>query len=269
MSTSFVTALKRKLGLRSRHPLPHFLVLGTQKGGTTSLHQLLGLHPQIYLPSCKELHYFSLHDDQPISWYSNHFRDAKPGQLRGEITPYYLFHPRAPKRIRAVLPKAKLIVLLRDPVERALSQVFHAQRHGFEPLEIEEALAAEPRRLANAHQTLQHLGSQDYSHQKHSYVSRSRYEEQLNRYESLFPPSQILILRSEDLFHETDEIWLKIQNFLEIDSIPLPSPLTHANASAGEAQNVQKIVRDGLRRELFQTAKIIQQKYGIHWDWRN
>ena len=255
--------------MQNRPPLPHFLGLGTQKGGTTSLHRLLAQHPQVFLPACKEVHYFSLHDHEPLSWYAGHFAAAGPGQLRGDITPYYLFHPRAPLRIREVLPEAKLIVLLRDPVERALSQVFHARRHGFEPLELEAALAAEPERLEGAAGRLEAPGSSDFSHQKHSYVSRSRYELQLARYEALFAPQQLLVLRSEDLFGATagatEACWQRIQAFLGLDPLPLPSPLERANAGRGEADAVPAAVRSQLQRELATTTAAMAERYGIHW----
>lgn len=258
--------LKYRLGLRARQPLPHFLGLGTQKGGTTSLHRLLALHPQVFLPSCKEVHYFSLHDHEPLSWYSEHYREARPGQLRGDITPYYSFHPRAPERIRAVLPQARLIMLLRNPVERALSQFFHARRHGFEPLELEAALAAEPERLAGAAARLAAPGSSDYSHQKHSYVSRSRYAEQLARFEALFPQRQLLVLRSEDLFESTEACWARIQAFLGLSPVPLPAPLERANAGRGEAETVPEAVRAQLRQQLAATTTAMAERYGIHWD---
>ena len=114
--------------------LPHFLGLGTQKGGTTSLQKLLEQHPGVYLPPCKEVHYFTVHTKKPADWYAAHYSRAQPRQRRGDITPFYLFHPEVPNRIRSLMPRARMIVLLRDPVERALSQVFHARRHGFEAL---------------------------------------------------------------------------------------------------------------------------------------
>ena len=134
--------------------LPDFLGIGVQKGGTTTLQRLLEQHPQVYLPPCKELHYFSLHYGQGEAWYQQQFEAAAPDQRCGEITPYYLFHPQVPARIHALLPEAKLIVLLRDPVERALSQVAHSMRLGLEPLELEEALAAESERLRGAEAVL-------------------------------------------------------------------------------------------------------------------
>jgi hypothetical protein len=245
--------------------LPTFLCLGTQKGGTTTLHRLLVQHPQVFLPACKEVHYFSLHDQQPLSWYAEHYSSAQPGQRCGDITPYYLFHPRAPQRIQQVLPQAKLIVLLRDPVERSLSQVFHARRLGFEPLELEAALAAEAERLAGAEERLREPGSTDYSHQKHSYLSRSRYEQQLQRYEALFPVRQLLVLRSEDLFSKAEQSWQQIQAFLELDPMPLPAPLARANAGRGEAEAVPEQVRAQLRHALADTAAAMQQRYRISW----
>ena len=247
--------------------LPDFLGLGTQKGGTTSLQKLLERHPGAFLPAAKELHYFSLHGDRGVGWYFEQFTQARPDQRCGEITPYYLFHPEAPARIQALIPGARLIVLLRDPVERALSQYFHARRHGFEPLELAEALAAEPARLRGSEPRLREPGSTDFSHQKHSYVSRSRYEQQLERYAALFGAEQLLILRSEDLFSNTDACWERIQAFLSLDVIPLPEPLQRANAGRGEAEAVPEAIRAAMRQELAPTAAAMRQGYGIDWGW--
>ena len=238
--------------------LPDFLVIGTQKGGTTSLQQLLARHRQVFLPPCKEVHYFSLHHEQPASWYAAHYSDATDGQLCGDITPFYLFHPEIPQRIRALLPQVKLIALLRDPVERALSQVFHARRLGFEPLQPAAALAAEPARLASG---------DPFSLQKHSYVARSRYLEQLQRYDALFPAEQLLVLRSEDLFNSTETIWTQLQNFLGLAHEPLPMTLPRANAGRGEADAVPDAIRDDLRTALWPTAAGVRARYGFGWDW--
>jgi len=151
-----------------------------------------------------------------------------------------------------------MIVLLRDPVERTLSQVFHARRHGFEALEVADALAAEPERLATG-------GA--YSFQKHSYVARSRYLEQLDRYEALFPQRQLLVLKSEDLFNNTLAVWHTIQQFLNLEAIPLPMALPKANAGSGEATQVPAAVRGQLREALSTTASGVKERYGIDWGW--
>ena len=89
------------------------------------------------------MHYFSQHFYQSRQWYADHYQPSKPGQVRGDITPFYLFHMAVPERIRSILPRARLIALLRDPVDRALSQYFHARRHGYEQLDLMSALEAE------------------------------------------------------------------------------------------------------------------------------
>ena len=226
--------------------LPDFLGIGTQKGGTTYLHGLLQQHPQVYLAHPKELHFFSLHHHRGLEWYGHHFEAATADQCCGEVTPYYLFHPLAAQRIAADLPKVKLIVLLRDPVERALSQYFHSKRLGLEHLDLEEALEAEPKRLADAEATLKR-GEAHKSHQQHSYLSRSRYEQQLFRFEKLFTSNQLLILRSENLFEHPQEIWDQVLEFLELDKYPLPRSISRYSGGGNAA-----IVSPDFRRFLCQ-----------------
>ena len=238
--------------------LPDFLVLGTQKGGTTTLQLLLIQHPGVCLAPGKEVHYFSKHWDQPTAWYASHYAGAAPQQRCGDITPFYLFHPQAPKRIHSLLPNAQLIVLLRDPVERALSQYFHSVRLRFETLPLEDALAAEEERLSTG--KLQHL-------QEHSYVSRSRYLEQLDRYLELFPGRQLLVLQSETLFADPTATWRQIEAFLDLPQAPCPAAAPKANAGQGEARAVTAGIRRDLRRQLEATALGVRERFGFGWDW--
>ena len=120
--------------MTERLRLPDLLVLGTQKGGTSSLRRLLLDHPQLFMAATKEVHFFSKNWDRSIDWYARHFSNAPEGVYCGESTPFYLFHQEAPQRIHNLIPQVKLIVLLRDPVERALSQYFHSVRLGLETL---------------------------------------------------------------------------------------------------------------------------------------
>ena len=238
--------------------LPEFLGLGTQKGGTTTLHRLLGQHPDVYLPACKEVHFFDLNYDAGEGWYRNHFANAKPHQTCGEITPFYLFHPDVPGRIHNLLPKARMVVLLRDPVERTISQLFHARKRGFETLKPADALAAEPQRLQSG---------DPVSLQKHSYLSRSRYLEQLDRYEALFPREQLLILRSEDLFSTPERIWRKLLSFLELKPMDWPGALPRANAGDGLGDRIDPALRQQLRQQLTETVAGVRSRYGITWEW--
>jgi hypothetical protein len=247
--------------------LPSVLGLGVQKGGTTTLHHFLAEHPQLAVPAQKEIHFFTLHYWRGPQWYASHYAHSGPGRLGVDVTPYYIFHPQAPGRIHSLIPQANLLLLLRDPVERTLSQVFHAQRLGFEPLPLEQALAAEPRRLRGAEAALRPPDGRHHSHQEHSYVARSRYAEQVRRYERLFPPSQLLVLRSEDLFARPEEAWRLILDFLGVDPIPLPARVLslRANPGADEAAAVDPRVRERLREQLGDTYRWLEDRYGLHW----
>lgn len=244
--------------------LPHFLGLGVQKGGTTSLQRLLEQHPNVFLPRAKELHYFSLHYAKGEAWYKTHFEEAGAKQLCGEITPYYLFHPEAHKRISQLLPQAKLIVLLRDPIDRALSQYFHSKRLGLEPLELEKALKAEDSRLSGADQVLVHPDGRHQSHQENSYLSRSRYEKQLPVWQKLYPPEQLLVMRSEDLFDKPDLVWERVLKFLELPLIPLPKTVP-ANAGQGESAKVVQELKSALRKQLQPTYSWAANEHGLEW----
>ena len=245
--------------------LPDFLGLGVQKGGTTSLHRMLEQHPGVFLPPVKEVHYFSLNFAAGEQWYRRQFADARHEQCCGEITPYYLFHPEVPKRVHALLPKARLIVLLRDPVDRAISQYFHSCRLGLESLPIEEALAAESERLQAAGAVLQPADGRHRSHQEHSYLSRSRYELQLPAWEALYPGEQLLVLRSEDLFNKPAEIWARVLEFLELPAFPLPALQAPANAGRGESSAVSMEVRHHLLEALQSTYSWTKEHYDMEW----
>ena len=246
--------------------LPDFLGIGTQKGGTTFLYGLLQQHPEVYLAHPKELHYFSLHHQRGLDWYGRHFEAAAPEQRCGEVTPYYLFHPCAPGRIAAELPGVKLIVLLRDPVERALSQYFHSKRLGLEPLALEEAFDAESERLADADVALRE-GQVHRSHQQHSYLSRSRYEQQLARFQQFFAPEQLLILRSEDLFEQPQRVLDVVLDFLGVELMPLPSiDAVHLYQGNAEVQQQPLAMRRRLREKLHPSYRAMNQSFSLSWD---
>lgn len=183
--------------------LPDAVILGAQKSGTSSLHNYLTQHPGVTAPLRKEVHFFDLNFERGEQWYRAHFgRAGEPG-LNLDSSPYYLFHPAVPERLRAMLPAAKLIVLLRDPVRRAYSNYWHERDKGRESLSFEDAIAAEPGRIEIAQARLAN-GTLDRSHehQHFSYLARGRYAEQLERWFGDFQRKQFLILRFEDLVEE-------------------------------------------------------------------
>jgi hypothetical protein len=190
--------LRRRM--RQSRALPDAVILGAQKCGTTSLHGYLVQHPGVIEPLRKEVHYFDLNHGRGEAWYRGHFGlRGEPG-LNLDSSPYYLFHPAVPQRLRALLPDARLIVLLRDPVRRAYSSYWHQRDKGRETLSFEDATAAESARAWPAHARLAD-GTLDCSreHQHFSYLARGRYAEQLERWFESFPREQFLILCFEDL----------------------------------------------------------------------
>lgn len=201
--------------MREARALPDAVILGAQKSGTSSLHYYLVQHPQVIAPLRKEVHYFDVGFQHSEAWYRAHFgRRGEPG-LNLDSSPYYLFHPAVPARLRALLPQARLIVLLRDPVRRAYSHYWHERDKGRESLDFEAALAAEPSRLGDSEAALADgRVSRSAAHQHFSYLARGRYAEQLERWFALFPREQFLVLRFEDLAREPLAVLNRTLEFL-------------------------------------------------------
>jgi sulfotransferase family protein len=196
-------------------PLPDFLVLGAQKAGTTALYAYLRWHPGITGPSWKEVSFFDRHWWRGESWYRGQFPLRAGGRLVGEASPSYLFHPLAPERARSLVPAAKLIALLRNPVDRAYSQYQHEVALGREPLSFEDALAAEEERTRGETDRLV-ADARAFSRAwwDHTYAARGRYAEQLERWLAVYPREQLLVVSTEELGEKPAETYAAILAFL-------------------------------------------------------
>jgi hypothetical protein len=204
--------------------LPDFLVAGVPKAGTTALHAALSRHPGLYLSPIKEPKFFLTDGPPPAKggpgdaltyrehvWerdkYEALFDAAPPGSLRGEATPLYLYDPDAMRRIRDLIPRAKLIVVIRDPVERAHSNWTHLWSAGLEPVgDFLRACAEEERRIAAGWASFWH------------YTGLGRYGEQLAHVFSLFPREQVLVLRYRLLIDEPAATLDRICAFLGVET---------------------------------------------------
>ena len=131
-------------------PLPRFLIIGAKRCGTTSTYSYLVQHPRIMAAWRKEVHFFDNARKYPRGepWYRAHFPRARPGLISGEATPEYMFRPDATARMARHVPGARLIALLRNPVDRTVSQYHFRVRRGVERRGLEEALEAQPRELS-------------------------------------------------------------------------------------------------------------------------
>lgn len=200
--------------------LPDYLIIGTQRGGTTSLYHYLTSHPQVLPPAGKELHFFDIQYDKGLAWYRSQFPlESKPGSITGEASPYYLFHPLVPERVRKTVPDARLIALLRNPVDRAYSHYQMAVRLKAETLSFEEALEREDERLEGEIERIRNGHYYSYNHQFYSYRSRGLYAEQLEEWRRHFPNEQLLILRSEDFYGDPSTALAHVTDFLGLSRL--------------------------------------------------
>lgn len=226
---------------------PDFLVIGAARAGTTALYEALARHPGIGLTRDKETNYFAYKGRQLTvkgpgaefinnsitdpETYGRQFDSAEPGQVLGEICPLYLFEPDAPGNIRDEAPDAKLIVVLRNPIDQAWSHYLYARHHAIEPeSDFLKALTLEESRLEAGWQPL------------FGYSRFPRYGEQLARYLVLFPRDQLLVLDYADFRADNRAVQAAICNFIGV--------APEAVAEAGEAVNAGGAPKNRLLQEL-------------------
>lgn len=231
----------RSLLSRSR-PLPSFLIIGAQRAGTTTFFGNLAEHPDIRPPIRKEVHYFSVHFELGINWYRAHFPLSivtLPEWQTFEATPYYLFHPLAPSRIQPVLPSARFIVILRDPVDRAASHYRLNVARGNEDLSFEEAIRAEPQRVPTSLEELPTGSPELDRHRLYSYLARGRYVEQLERWFSLYERSRFHIVDFADLANDLRESIRHAVAFLELREVESAAPRRRGMTTSRGASPVE------------------------------
>lgn len=184
--------------------LPDFLIIGAMKCGTTSLHDYLGKHPEIYTTTPKELHYFSdpNFQDRSFEWYKNHFFSTKniSGASPQNYTKRHLTScEQVAKRLHTHIPNVKLIYLVRDPIARIISHYNEAQEGGYAPkVGLNDFLA-------------------DYSN--NHYVHTSMYYYQISAFLEFFPLSQILIVDGDELRYNRLPTLNKIFKFLGVNAL--------------------------------------------------
>jgi hypothetical protein len=238
-------ATTRAYGMRtagSRH-LPDFLVIGTKRGGTTSLWNYLIQHPMIMpmFPESRGLkspYFFDINYGRGIEWYRSHFateqqldvleRRLGTRPLTGEACPYYMYCPPVAERVRELIPDVKLIMTLRDPVKRAYSHYWERVGDGVEPLTFEEALAAEPERLAGERERM--AADPSYysrAHDHYTYRDRGIYLPQVRRWMDAFPAENILIMPAEELYKSPQAAFDRVVEFLGLPPSQLPVAERH------------------------------------------
>jgi hypothetical protein len=220
--------LLRRLSSKIR-TLPSFIIIGTQRGGTTSFYKYLVAHPQIASAFLKEVHYFDHNHEKGMRWYKSHFPTllyyyfkrllTKKNMIAGESSPYYLLHPHAPRRILKVLPNVKIIVLLRNPIDRALSHYNHEVKNKRENLSFEQAISSEDERINGELDKM--LRNEKYVSTpllRHSYILRGFYSKQIKNWFTHFPKNNFLFIKSENFYDNPAETMDLAFEFLGVDS---------------------------------------------------
>lgn len=217
--------------------LPNFLIVGAAKAGTTALHKYLEQHPQIYMTPTKETNFFAFESQEinfqgvgdealkdfsitDLETYKAQFAGVTNEKALGEACPSYLYYPQAANRIKQYIPQARLIVILRNPVDRAYANFLHTVRDDREPHQnFALALQDELTRIANNWEWFWH------------YIQLGYYGAQLKRYYEIFAPSQIKVYLYEDLKENPVALLQNIFCFIEVDDTFVPNMALRPNKS--------------------------------------
>ncbi|GGQ55914.1 sulfotransferase family protein [Couchioplanes azureus] len=262
-----------------QRPLPDFLVIGTKRGGTTSLWRYLIQHPLVprLFPAwnTKTSHYFEENWPRGEAWYRSHFptrrqraalerKHGGPCKV-GEAAPLYMFHPLVAGRVADLMPQARMIVLLRDPVERAFSHWKERRGEGVEPLDFAAALAAEESRTAGEKARLEaEPGYFSPAFDWYSYRARGRYLEHLEPWLERFDRSQLFIVASETLYREPAQTYARILDFIGLPAFELPAYDVYNDRPS-------KGMDDSVRAELSAYYRpynaALEERLGMTFDW--
>ena len=261
----------RRLTWRDR-VVPDVIIPGVQKCGTSSLFAWMAQHPEVHGSIPKEVHYFDggrawARDDWPLgdAWYRAHFptRGRVGNGIAIEATPRYMLHPTAPERMASTLPDVRLIVLLRNPVERAISHYFHQKKRGREPLALLDALRAENERIGLRDDGTYPIDQDGWIHA--SYVLRGMYADQIERLYAAIDPERILVLESDRMFAEPGPTLRRVFEFSGVRPDVLPPDLSPR--MVGRRSDVDPEARDYLRRVFEEPNRRLYELLGEDYGW--
>jgi len=246
-----------------------FLVIGSQKCGTTSLYNYIVEHPDVIAPLTKELRFFDLNFSKGPEWYAGHFPPIQFSifnrQIKGEGTPYYIFHPRVPERVYYHFPKVKLIALLRNPIDRAYSHYNGRLRNGYENLSFEEAIEKEEERLKGEIDKIKTIDDYySYNHQNFSYLSRGIYYEQIKQWLKFFPRKQLLIICSEEFFSNPSATYKRVIAHLGLRDFSL-NEFNHYNEA--KYAPMDEHMRSKLQEYFEPSNKLLFSLIGENYEW--
>lgn len=222
--------------------LPNFIIVGAAKSGTTSIYEYLVQHPQIFMPVCKEPHYFSRAPHPQIakndSEYENLFSPAGKETAIGEASVTYIQDPDAPNRIKELLGNVKILIFLRNPVIRAYSAWWHMVQLGFEIHSFEKALEIEKNRM----QSEDFQKKSPMHHTFYFYRENGYYSVQIERYFSIFGRENVKIFIFEEMIQDLKKTCFEIFDFLNVETDFIPDFKIHNAAQSGRVAGLHKLL---------------------------
>jgi hypothetical protein len=212
--------------------LPNFIIIGAPRSGTTWMHENLREHPDVFMPREKELHFFDRHYEEGTDYYRPYFNNVNAEKAIGEATPAYMYKPEVCRRIKDQLPQAKLIVSLRNPIDRIYSRYWNAlgKYAENEGLSFEQKIS-----------------------KKTQFVSEGFYYDHLTRFYDEFPEDQLLVLLFDDLKSDPNGFLTRICEFLDV-SPDFSAPWSSAKINAAEAKP-----RLAKSRSLYYAARVARR----------
>jgi len=233
-----------------------FIIIGAQKSGTTSLFKYLKPHPKVYMPSDKEAPYFSSEDLFAAGWDSfatDYFSGADSDQFWGTASPQYMSNMDVPKRIYEQMPNAKLIAILRNPIERAYSHYSMQVRREIDKRDFDTALdeSLQQERLDDARATMPvYEEGNTYEDESNHYLAWGEYGRILEEYTQLFPKEQLLVLYLDDLVEHPKDTFLAVTNFIGVGDEHVPENVGEVFHKGGMSQIIPESWRTAIKNNV-------------------
>ena len=272
--------LYRKMTSRLRQ-LPDFIIIGAGRAGTTALYSYLIQHPLIAAAltdnneSVADLHFFEYMISNNIQWYRSHFpilfsksNKHKNSFITGEYTSTYMYHPDVPKRIFNLLPKIKLIVILRNPIDKVYSTYQQQFRFGEYTTSFEDTINAELRRI-DLNKDFPELNSNNYDFENfvaQNIIRHGVYADYLETWLKIFDRKQILILNSDDLKKSTRKTLHRVFNFLNVSNYDIKDT---SQVNVGKYPPINKITRKKLIEFFKPHNQRLNKLLDTEFDWNN
>ena len=252
---------------------PDFLVIGAKRAGSTTLFRGLvdsgGIAPMVPARERRKgVYFFDVHHANGGRWYLGHMplRANLAGRSLGEASPYYLSHPLAAARAAALIPNAKIVAVLRDPIERAHSHYRERCKQGVEYLPtFDDAIEAESERLEGEVDAM--LADPTYvswNHLNFGYLAQSRYASSMRRWFDAFDRDQILVLRAEDLYRDPARVVNEVRSFIGLETTP-PMDVAHHNKL--EPGRMSEATVAYLKSRLVPEVRQLQELVGRDMGW--